>query len=124
MTGGITISDKLTRFIEDRKSEATRASEDANSDVLSRFMAERRDDYYAWQLIVFFSEHPYVRFNRLAIIHALNQDGGRRYIQLALDELIDQGIIKIVTDGNLALYSLAENMRRLILKLTKPTQKE
>ena len=124
MTGGITISDKLTKFIEDRKNVETRVNEDVSSDVLSRFMEERRNDYYAWQLIVFFSEHPYVRFNRLAIIHALNQDGGRRYIQLALDELIDQGIIKIVTDGNLALYSLAENMRRLILKLTKPTQKE
>ena len=65
-----------------------------------------------------------MRFNRLAVVHALNQDNGRRYIQKALDELIDQGIIKASAEGNLPLYSLAENMRRLVLKLTKPAKNE
>ena len=124
MSGSVTISDKLTQFIEDQKSEATRANDIASSDVLSRFIVEQRNDYYAWQLILFFSEHPYVRFNRLAVVHALNQDGGSRYIQLALDELIEQGIIKVASDGNLPLFSLAEDMRRLVLKLTRPKQKE
>ncbi len=123
MSGGVTIADKLTRFIEDQKSEVTRASDVAGSDVLSRFIVEQRNDYYAWQLILFFAENPYVRFNRLAIIHALNNDDGRRSIQIALDELIEQGIIKVVMDGNLPLYSLAEDMRRLVLKLTRPTKK-
>ncbi|MEK7354680.1 MAG: hypothetical protein AABZ77_09270, partial [Chloroflexota bacterium] len=62
MSGSVTISDKLTQFIEDQKSEATRANDIASSDVLSRFIVEQRNDYYAWQLILFFSEHPYVRF--------------------------------------------------------------
>ena len=123
MTSEVTISDKSSRSIES-KNETSTASEAASSDVLSRFIEEQRNDYYAWQLILFFSEHPYVRFNRLAVIHALNQENGRRYIQKALDELIEQGIIKASTEGNLPLYSLAENMRRLVLKLTKPAKNE
>ena len=119
MTGRVSISDKLNNFVEEQKSEAT--SEASTPDVLSRFIEEQRNDYYAWQLIIFFSEHPYVRFNRLAIIHALTQDNGRRYIQKALDDLIEQGIIKASADSSLPLYSLAEDMRRLVLKLTKPT---
>ena len=122
MTGRVTISDKLNNFVAEPKSEAITGG--AVPDVLSRFSEEQRNDYYAWQLILFFSEHPYVRFNRLAIIHALNQDNGRRYIQIALDELIEQGIIKVSTEANLPLYSLAEDMRRLVLKLTRPAQKE
>ena len=124
MASVITISDKLTQFLEERKSEVTPASEVASSDVLNHFLDEQRNDYYAWQLILFFAEHPYVRFNRLAVIHALNQDNGRRFIQMALDELIEQGIIKESVEGNLPLYSLAEDMRRLVLKLTRPTEKE
>ena len=122
MTARVTISDKLNNFVAEPKSEAIAGV--AVPDVLSRFIEEQRNDYYAWQLILFFSEHPYVRFNRLAIIHALNQDNGRRYIQIALDELIEQGIIKVSTEANLPLYSLAEDMRRLVLKLTRPAQKE
>ena len=123
MTSEVTITDNLVHSIES-KNEASSTSEAARSDVLSRFIEEQRNDYYAWQLILFFSEHPFVRFNRLAVVHALNQDNGRRYIQKALDELIDQGIIKASTEGNLPLYSLAENMRRLVLKLTKPAKNE
>ena len=123
MTSEVTISDKSNHPIES-KNEASITGESASSDVLSRFIEEQRNDYYAWHLILFFSEHPYVRFNRLAVVHALNQDNGRRYIQKALDELIAQGIIKASTEGNLPLYSLAENMRRLVLKLTKPAKNE
>ena len=123
MTREVTISDKLNNLIAEQVSEADATTEVPVSEVLNRFIEEQRNDYYAWQLILFFSEHPYVRFNRLAIIHALNQDNGRRYIQKALDELIQQGIIKVSTEANLPLYSLAEDMRRLVLKLTRPAQK-
>ena len=124
MTSEVTISDKLRQFVEEQRNEATATSDVASSDVLCRFIEEQKNDYCAWQLILFFAEHPYVRFNRLAVLHALNQENGRRYIQKALDELIEQGIIKVTTEGNLPLYSLAEDMRRLVLKLTRPAQKE
>lgn len=93
------------------------------SEVLNHFLEEQRHDYCAWQLILFFAEHPYIKFNRLAIIHALNQENGRQYIQKALDELIEHGIIKVTTESHLPLYSLAEDMRRLVVKLTRPAQK-
>ena len=124
MSGVVTLSDKLSHFIQEQRNETTRTKDVAKSDVLSRFIAEQRNDYNAWQLILFFAEHPSVRFNRLAIIHALNHDDGSRYVQMALDDLIQTGIIKVATDGNLPLYSLAEDMRRIVLKLTRPPQKE
>lgn len=123
MSSEATISDQLRQFVEDQKNDTTPAGDVAGSDVLCRFIEEQKNDYCAWQLILFFAEHPYVRFNRLAVMHALNQENGRRYIQKALDELIEQGIIKVTTEGNLPLYSLAEDMRRLVLKLTRPAQK-
>ena len=123
MTGGVTISDKLTNFIEEHQDDEPAGDDGSGSDVLSRFIREQHNDYYAWQLIIFFAEHPFVRFNRLAVIHALNQDNGRRFIQAALDGLIRQGIIKTTTEGDLPLFTLAEDMRRLVLKLTRPAQK-
>ncbi|MBI2849573.1 MAG: hypothetical protein HYX80_00840 [Chloroflexi bacterium] len=121
MTAEVGISDTANYPVAHEK-ETPRENEVSSSELLSRIIEEQRHDYYAWHLILFFAEHPYVRFNRLAVIHALNQDNGRRFIQKALDELIEQGIIKASTEGNLPLFSLAEDMRRLVLKLTRPTQ--
>ena len=124
MTGGITIADKLANYFEDLKIGTTPEGDTSGTDVLSRYLKERRNDYYAWQIIVFFAEHPYIKFNRLAVIGALNHNHDGRYIQMALDGLIEQKIIKESADRNLPLYSLAEDMRRLVLKLTRPARKE
>ena len=121
MTGEATTPDTVGLSV-DAKDDAYSTCQTAKPDILPRFLEEQKNDYFAWQLILFFSEHPYVRFNRLAVVHALNPENGRRYVQKALDELIQQGVIKTSTEGNMPLYSLAENMRRLILKLTRPAQ--
>ncbi len=84
---------------------------------LSHFIKENSDDYYTLQLMLFFADHPYTRFNELAIIHALNPECGRRGIQKALRELVAKGIIKTCVDSNMHLYSLLENARSLILEL-------
>ena len=123
MSSEVTISDKPGQSIA-VQNEVTTETEVPVSEVLNRFLEEQRNDYCAWQLILFFAEHPYIRFNRLAVIHALNHENGRRYVQKALDELIEQGIIKVTTEGNLPLYSLAEDVRRLVIKLTRPAEKE
>lgn len=124
MTSEVSDSARLKQLVEKKEKAAVIMGETSRSDVLSRYIEERRHDYCAWQLIQFFATHPYVRFNRLAVIHALNQDSGRRYIQEALDELISQGIIKATPEGSSVLYSLAEDMRRLVLKLTRPASNE
>jgi hypothetical protein len=121
MTGEVTAPGTVG-IPADANEDAIDVNQTAKPDMLTRFLEERKNDYFAWQLILFFAEHPYVRFNRLAVVHALNPENGRRYVQKALDDLIEQGVIKTSTEGNMPLYSLAENMRRLILKLTRPAQ--
>ncbi len=93
---------------------------------LYRFIKEHTNDYYLQQLIMFFTDHPYAQFNELAIIHALNQDGGRRCVQEALRNLVDKGIIKTCIDSNVPLYSLPANMQSLVLELAKlePRQRQ
>jgi hypothetical protein len=121
MTTEVSISDTANTSVGQEK-KAPQENEASSSELVTRIIEEQRHDYYAWHLILFFAEHPYVRFNRLAVVHAINMDNGRRFIQKALDELIEQGIIKASTEGSLPLYSLAEDMRRLVLKLTRPAQ--
>jgi hypothetical protein len=121
MTGEVTASGTVSLSV-DAKGDTDKTVQTDKPDLLTRFLEERKNDYFAWQLILFFAEHPYVRFNRLAVVHALNPENGRRYVLKALDELIEMGVIKTSTEGNMSLYSLAENTRRLILKLTKPAQ--
>ncbi len=96
------------------------------SEELCRFISEHTNDYFALQLILFFAEHPYTQFNELAIIHALSQDGGRRSLQKALRILVDKGMIKTCTDSNVLIYSLPENMRSLVLELARlnPSQRK
>jgi DNA-binding transcriptional ArsR family regulator len=124
MASEVSISDQLKGSVKEQNNAPSVTGGVGGADVLSRYIEERKHDYCAWQLIQFFAEHPYVRFNRLAVIHALNLDSGRRYIQKALDELIEQGIIKASPEGSSVLYSLAEDMRRLVLKLTRPARNE
>lgn len=119
MTTEVSISDTVSTSVGQERG-IPQQNEASSSELVTRIIEEQRHDYYAWHLILFFAQHPYVRFNRLAVIHALNMDNGRRHIQTALDELIEQGIIKASTERNLPLYSLAEDMRRLVLKLTRP----
>ncbi len=94
-------------------------SEIIMSEELFHFVKEQLDDNYALQCMLFFADHPYVQFNELAIIHALNQDGRRRYIQKALRALVDNGMIKTSIDSNVLLYSLPETMLSLGLELAK-----
>lgn len=80
---------------------------------------EHTDSYYSLQIILFFTNHPCTRFNDSAIIQAINQDGGKCYIQKALRELVDRRIIITYTDGSVILYALSENMRSMMLEMAE-----
>ncbi len=96
-------------------------SEITISEELRHFVNEHTNDYYTLQIILFFADHPYARFSELAIIHALNHDGGGHCIQEALRGLVDKGMMKMSTESNVAFYSLPENtsMWSLVLELAK-----
>lgn len=89
------------------------------SEEVCNLIKEYKNDYCSLQLILFFADHPYMQFDELAIIHALNQDNGSVYIQRTLSNFVERGIIKTQIGSSGSLYSLPENVRRLVLELAK-----
>ncbi len=85
------------------------------------FIKEYADDYGCLEIIRFFGAYPRARFSRLAVVHALNVHGGRLYIERALKQLADKGIVRISTNNNILLYSLTEDesLRRPALALAR-----
>ncbi len=85
------------------------------------FLREFADDSYCLNLLHFFGEHPYARFNWLAVLHAQGMDGGKSFLEKALRGLIDQGIVRECGDNGSALYSLTEDemLRRQVMELAK-----
>jgi hypothetical protein len=87
------------------------------SDEIYNLIKDNASDYYTMQIIVFFGNHPFARFNELAVIHALNQENGRHLIQKSLRDLVNAGIIKAEIEGRAAVFSVVENMREIVTGL-------
>lgn len=96
-------------------------AETGMSAELHLFIRDNVEDYYSFQLLLFFARHPYARFNELAIIHAFNEDRGRPHIKKALKELVGKGIVKMCAETNVRLYSLSDDdlCHRSVLNLAK-----
>jgi Fe2+ or Zn2+ uptake regulation protein len=71
-------------------------------------------------LLRFFAAHPNGRFSKLAIVHAIDEAGSRLEVERALAQMVDEGILKIVSENNVSFYHLTkeETMRRLVLNMT------
>jgi len=95
----------------------------AVEEKLSQFVKDYVDDYYCLELFRFFGAYPDTHFNRLAIIHALNVNGGKLYVEQALSRLIDKGVIKTYSTNDTSLYSLTgdEPLHSLVLCISKLT---
>jgi len=78
-------------------------------EYLCKMIKEFSDDPYCLELIQFFGWHPNTRFSGLAILHALSVNGERRYIDKALRQLVDKGIVKTYSENGIALYCLTDN---------------
>ena len=72
-------------------------------------------------LLRFFGAHPNSRFSKLAIVHAIDENGSRTKVEMALIQLINEGIIKIDIENDMRLYLLTkdEPVRQLVLDLAK-----
>jgi hypothetical protein len=72
-------------------------------------------------LVRFFVVHPNGRFSKLAVIHALDENGTRRQIESALEMLVNVGVIKmsIVNDTCYYLLTRDEPTRHLVLNLAE-----
>jgi len=97
------------------------ASEIAIAEKLDQFLKEYADSYYCLEILRFFGKYPRARFSGLAVVHALNVNGGRLYIEKVLRYLIDKGVVKTYIENNVRLYSLTEDesLRSLVSDLAK-----
>ena len=90
-------------------------------DTLFQFINKYSKNRYYLELLRFFGIHPSTRFNRLAIIYALSEGGGKLEVEKALVHLTEKGVVKSCIESNAQLYSLTgcEAIRRQVLKLSK-----
>lgn len=70
-------------------------------------------------LLRFFAAHPNGRFSKLAVIHAMDEDDNRPRIESAIEQMIDEGIIKSSDDKDITYYMLTkdETMRKLVINV-------
>jgi len=78
-------------------------------EYLYQLIKEYSDNPYCLELIQFFGWHPNARFSGLAILHALSVSGERRYVEKALRQLIDKGLVKTYSENNIAFYCLTDD---------------
>lgn len=93
-------------------------------DRLCEFIRAFSDDLNGLELVLFFGRHPNAKFNRTALLHALNVrqfDAG-----LALKKLVNRKIIETCSENGITLYSLTadESVRSLINSLVNLGQRQ
>jgi hypothetical protein len=88
---------------------------------VSQFTNNMVGDRCCLGLLRFFGAHPNSRFSKLAIVHAIDENGSRIKVEMALIQLINEGIIKIDIENDMRLYLLTkdEPVRQLVLDLAK-----
>ena len=70
-------------------------------------------------LLRFFAAHPNGRFSKLAVIHAMDEDDNRPRIENAIEQMIEEGIIKSSDEKDITYYMLTkdEAMRKLVINV-------
>jgi hypothetical protein len=84
-----------------------------------RLIQDYADEPYCLRLIQFFGWHPHARFSGLSILHALNVSSEQHYIERAMAQLIDKGLVKSYSEHNVPYYGLTddESLRRAALSV-------
>ena len=84
-------------------------SEIAIAEKLYEFIKEYTNSHYCLEILRFFGRWPRARFSELAVVNALDVNGGRLCIARVLRHLIDKGVVKTYIENNVRLYSLTED---------------
>ena len=87
----------------------------------SQLLKEVITNRYCLALLRFFVVHPNSRFNELAILHALDENGTRPDTEDALAKLVRHGVVKTCTVAGICYYGLTtdEPTRHLVLNLAE-----
>ena len=101
-----------------KRDKPTRKQKKLNSSLLLKDIIGNR---YSLGILRFFVVHPHGRFRKLAIIHAVDENGNRLEVENALATLVKKGVI-ITSIGNSIPYYLLtrdEPTRHLIFNLAE-----
>jgi hypothetical protein len=93
-------------------------------DRLCDFIKNFSDDLCSLELLLFFGRHPKARFNRTAVLHALNT--GRIDCGISLKRLIERKLVITCIENGISLYCLTkeEPVHTLVVDLTKIDQRQ
>ena len=108
----MTIAERVT-FVEVTKREPRLNA--------SQLMKELISNRHCLGLLRFFVVHPNGRFSKLAIVHGLDENGTRPQVEMSLNTLISQGVIKTSNENSTCYYQLTrdEPTRHLVLNLAE-----
>jgi hypothetical protein len=87
----------------------------------NQLLKELISNRYCQGLLRFFVVHPNGRFSKLAIIHALDENGTRPEIERDLVKLVSDGVLNTSTTNGTCYYMLTsdEPTRHLVLNLAE-----
>jgi len=71
-----------------------------------KLIKEYTGDQDCLELIQFFGKYPSARFNRLAIIYAMNNNDNYNGVEKALKRLVDNKLVECISEKETILYSL------------------
>jgi len=87
----------------------------------NQLMKELISNRYCLGLLRFFVVHPNGRFNKLAIVHALDEDGTRPEVERDLETLANDCVVSMSIENGTCYYQLThdEPTRHLVLNLAE-----
>jgi hypothetical protein len=88
----------------------------------NQLLKELIGNRYCLGMLRFFVVHPSGRFSKLAIIHALDENGTKPEIESDLEKLVNDGVVvKTNTENNSCFYMLTQDepTRHLVLNLAE-----
>ena len=74
-----------------------------------QLIKEYTGDQNCLEIIQFFGKYPSARFNRLAVIHAMNNNDNYLGIEKALKRLVENKLVECISEKGTILYSLTED---------------
>ena len=94
-------------------------SKDKSPSYMGQLMKKFESNRCCVGLLRFFAAHPNGRFSKLAVVHAIDEAGSRLEIEQALEQMVEESILKTSTDNGNCFYSLTkeETSRRMVLNM-------
>jgi hypothetical protein len=108
-------------MLERRPPLTTTVTENETKKSLSQSMQRIVNDCDCLKLLRFFGSHPNSRFNKLAVTHAVDENGSKQKIEKALAQLMEEKVVEVNIENDVCLYHLTreDTMRQTVVDLAE-----